>query len=264
MDTFKLKILAISAMLLDSIGIILINNNSWLYFACRCIGTISFPVFAFLITEGFLHTGDMKKYLKRLFTFSFLSEIPYDLAFYRFHFNIDPFTDIRYVFRDTAYSNTVLIRLNKHQNIFFTLFLGLSLIILFDMVEKKFKKDTFTDILISNSLDAALTVFFCALAYILHSDYSIAGILMIAAFYLFKESKPLMTISLFVIAGALLCNYADYTNTGNLMYIIGILSVLAMIPIILYNGKKGKDIKYFFYAFYPLHLLCLFMIGVFI
>jgi heme O synthase-like polyprenyltransferase len=264
MDTFKLKILAITAMLIDHIGIIFFSgtNHYWIYLACRSIGRLAFPIFAFLITEGFLHTKDIKKYLKRLFVFAVISEIPFDLAFYKYNFKMDVLKDIGSISKDITYSNAVLNRLNQHQNVFFTLFLGLALLVLFDMVEKKFNKNTFMDLLIANSLDAALTVAFCALAILFHTDYSIAGILIITAFYLFKNSKILMAFSLFLIAGSLLCNFAGYSQNKDLLSIISILAVFAMIPIAFYNGKKGKNVKYFFYAFYPVHLLCLFMFGV--
>lgn len=266
MDTFKLKLIAICAMLIDHIGIVMIYNTKHygLYLVCRGIGRIAFPIFAFLITEGFTHTSDIKKYLKRIAVFALISEIPFDLAFYQYNFNTDAVSDIRYAFRDFSYLNVVLTRLGKHQNVFFTLFLGLALITLFHLVENKFNKNTMSDNIISNSLDAALTVIFCILAFLLHCDYSVAGILIIAAFYLFKESKALMAISLFIITTTLLCDWNDYHRTGDLLSVISILATLSVIFIAFYNGKKGKDIKYFFYIFYPVHLFCLFIIGVLI
>ncbi len=57
------------------------------------IGRISFPIFAFMITEGLYQTKDVKKYVKRLFIFSFISEIPFNLMYdgsviYLFHQNV--------------------------------------------------------------------------------------------------------------------------------------------------------------------------------
>lgn len=44
------------------------------------IGRTAFPLFAFLITEGFTHTHDRKKYGINLFIFALISEIPWNLA----------------------------------------------------------------------------------------------------------------------------------------------------------------------------------------
>ncbi len=263
MNSFQLKVFAISVMLIDHIGAIIISATGYndLNFACRLIGRMAFPVFAFLIVEGFHHTSNAIRYMKRLLAFAFLSEIPFDLAFYQVRFNTDPISDIRYMFEDPSYSNVVLSRFNDDQNIFFTLFLGLLLIYLFDLVEKKFNKPDFMNIVISNSLDGFLTVAFCAAAYLLKTDYDLAGILVIVAFYLFRESKLIAAISIFIIMSSRFCNYTQFARTGNWWHILSAFAVLAIIPILFYNGKKGKSIKYFFYAFYPVHLVCLFLIA---
>jgi len=55
------------------------HGISW-YFICRCIGRIGFPIFAFLIVEGFLHTHDRKKYGLNLLIFALVSEVPWNLV----------------------------------------------------------------------------------------------------------------------------------------------------------------------------------------
>lgn len=267
MSTFALKIIAIVTMLIDHIGATLISPSlhPQAYLICRSIGRLAFPIFVFLIVEGFHHTHDIKKYLKRLGIFALISEIPFDLAFYHLHSGANFITDFRNLYNvpsHTINSNQleqVLERLNANQNVFFTLFLGLLLIYLMSLVEKNLKS-----VLLGNLVDAALTILICAVAFFMKTDYDIAGILMIVAFYLFRGSKALLSICLFIICGTILSQLDYYKETGNVLAIIPMLATFAIIPIAFYNGKKGKDIKYFFYIFYPAHLLLLFLITQFI
>lgn len=264
MSTFALKLFAIIVMLIDHIGAIFISSGGQpeLYFACRAIGRLAFPIFVFLVVEGFFHTRDVKKYMIRLGMFAVISEIPFDLAFYRTLHGTDFVGDFEAAFSNGFHSIRfahLLNNLNTHQNVFFTLFLGLALLYLMQQVEIKFKKQ----LLISNLLDAGLTIGFCLIALFLKTDYNFAGILMFVAFYLFRGSKLVISICLFII-NASMSNFAGFTATGNIFYVIQMLATFAMIPIAFYNGKKGKNAKYIFYIFYPAHLLILYLISLFI
>jgi len=261
MSTFILKLIAIIAMLIDHIGATLVNSsvNPELYYVCRSIGRIAFPIFVFLIVEGFHHTHDIMKYMKRLAVFALISEIPYDIAFYQYQTGRNFIEDVKTIvangFQQQQLASLVG-NLNRQQNVFFTLFLGLSVIYIMSLVEKKFQKQ----IIITNLLDAAVTIIFCFFAYILKTDYDFAGVLLIITFYLFRGRKILLSISLFLINATILSNVTAFLETGYLLYVIQLLATFAMLPIALYNGKKGKDIKYFFYIFYPAHLLLLFFL----
>lgn len=124
-----LKTLAVVAMIIDHIASLLLYDDTWkldmsveqvdnLYFVMRLIGRLAFPLFAFLLVEGFEHTSDRKKYAIRLLAFALLSEIPWDLS----HFN-----SLFYV---------------HSQNVFFTLFLGyLGLCALEDLEKRQDKKN---------------------------------------------------------------------------------------------------------------------------
>lgn len=249
MTTFSLKLIAIISMLIDHITAVFVPTDSMYYLIGRSIGRLAFPIFAFLIVEGFYHTSNVKNYLKRLGIFALLSEIPFDLAFYNQKIYNNAFewsnikSDLPKMFSDNEVFYTLINRFMAHQNIFFTLFLGLLAIYLINMAEKKNMNNMFY----TNLINAAITIGFSFVAAFLRTDYSLLGILTIVAFYLFRGSKPLLAIALVILSG------------GN---VIQALSAAAIIPIIFYNGKKGKSIKYFFYVFYPAHLLILYIIQI--
>lgn len=247
MSTFALKIIAITTMLIDHVTAIFIPPNTWVYLIGRIIGRIAFPIFLFLLVEGFFHTWNVQNYLKRLGIFALISELPFDLAMYNSFFgrlggNIK--TDLPQIFSDNQVFDTVIKRFMSNQNVFFTLFIGLATIYFMSIIEKKYKKN----MLYVNLFNAVITLVACLVAALLKTDYSYKGVLLIVAFYLFRGSKILLTISIFIIS----------------QDVIQAFSALAMIPIAFYNGKKGKDIKYFFYTFYPGHLMVLFLISLLI
>src|SRR5690554_6284341 len=93
MTSLILKILALTTMIIDHYGAIL-QSNILIY---RIIGRLAFPIYCFLLVEGYFNTSNVKNYAKRLFIFALISEIPFDLVFYG---------QIGF----------------EHQNIFFTLF----------------------------------------------------------------------------------------------------------------------------------------------
>lgn len=243
MSTFALKIIAIITMAIDHATVVFIPSNSWLFIAGRLIGRLTFPIFVFLLVEGFYHTSDIKKYLTRLGVFALISEIPFDLAFYSSRFSSlggDIKADLPKMFADGQMFDLVISRFMMYQNIFFTLFLGLLAIWLMSKVEMKYK----SKYLYVNILNGLITLGFSFTAAILRTDYGFLGILIIVAFYLFRGSKPLLGIAMLILSDN----------------IVQAFSILALVPIMFYNGKKGKSIKYFFYAFYPVHLLILYII----
>ena len=175
-----LKIIAIIAMAIDHFaasiilyGILMQQNPTFLghpvsmtipwwniYQVMRFIGRIGFPIFCFLLIEGFLHTSSKKKYATRLFLFALVSEFPFDYALFN-----TPFAP-------------------GYQNVFFTLFLGLLTIWAIDTVSHKEINPNLQWII--KILIAATG---CLTAWLLQTDYDYKGIILILLLYLFHDQK---------------------------------------------------------------------------
>ena len=226
---YRLKYIALFSMFLDHIGVIgkaFLSKN--VYFLLRAVGRLSFPLFCFILAEGFFHTKNRKKYQQRLFIFALLSEIPYDLAFHYL-----PASTLNSVLHLQKLSLTDFSAAFQEQNVLFTLFLGFTAMILnFDIL-----------------------IIFCCLSEVFQTDCGAAGILCIYFFYSIYKKRGSST-ELPIKAGFI----------GTLPAALPLLTYVSPFPVQIfaladslllhcYNGEKGRGSKYFFYLFYPLHLL---------
>lgn len=79
-----LKVIAVISMTIDHVALYVLAeylsmHEVWLYDVLRGIGRLAFPIFAFLVIEGFFHTHNIVRYMATLLIFAFLSEIPWYL-----------------------------------------------------------------------------------------------------------------------------------------------------------------------------------------
>ena len=216
----------------------------------RAVGRLAFPIFAFLIAEGAKKTHNIWIYLLRLGVFALISEVPFDLAFF-----------------GTSFQTGVLEF--EHQNVYFTLFLGLLCIAVLQLLEKI-------------RLAPLSFVFTLAAAYVaeelLKTDYGAMGVIAIFLFYLLLQTnskiKAAGVIGVCLLLSIIL-SASFYTEplyyvsgaTGTRFNLLSaarynqyeIWAVFAAPLLILYNGKKGKVKinKFVFYVFYPAHILLL-------
>lgn len=219
MSSFALHIWAMLLMLCDHLQLTLLPDLPIL----RCVGRLAFPLFAFMAVEGYLHTRSLKKYLLRLLMLAVISEIPFDLLVSGSVF--DP----------------------MHQNVIWTIILGLCCIRAFENISADLKK----------MLSAVVIIASLAAAIIARVDYSSAGVLTLLAFYAFRGNtvrcRLMQLLSLAFINLALL---------GGIKFAFPYqaLAVLSLPIIWLYDGSQGPHngfIKAANYLFYPAHMLIL-------
>ena len=305
-----LKIIALVAMFIDHLtAVILQNQYALMYHAAnittqeeqiawimahpfwtfgpiilRLVGRFGFPLFVYLLVEGYTHTRSVEKYAINLGVFALISEIPFDLGF-----------------------ESKLIA-PSYQNVFFTLFLGLLCIWAMDVFGSKHEWNKKVSLLflpsslllgaflgyifgvnmpgdfinqfielptyvyvaagacvmvivmatISGKWDDAKKIDFAAIAVsislfgtiaeLLKTDYSGMGVLTIAVMYLFRANKT----KAFALGCTVLTVCTLFEATAFFM----------LIPVHKYNGERGPKInKYLFYAFYPVHIGLLYLVA---
>ena len=79
MSSFILKLLAIIFMTCDHIGLLFLTPYAYtdsylsiIYWILRILGRFSLPIFAFLLSEGLVHTSSRLKYIFRLAIMAFI------------------------------------------------------------------------------------------------------------------------------------------------------------------------------------------------
>ncbi len=230
----QLKALAMLLMLLDHAYWTIAFEHEWM----TCLGRLAFPLFAFLVAEGYRHTGNFKRYFGRMFLFALITEIPFNLMTSVWYLN--PF----------------------HQNVMFTFCIALLLLRLLDMAWER-----------GLLVGLAATLMGAAAGYVVgictFVDYNGSGVLTVLAFWLAQKIRFGWAVQLAALA------WINLELLGGLSYVVTMLgqeiwvpkqafALLALIPIWLYNGKRGpgrRAWQYFGYAFYPAHILILVLLA---
>lgn len=218
MTSTKLKIIACVTMLIDHLTTFFDRHSNFeLVATMNSIGRLAFPIFAFLIAEGFYHTKNAKKYLTRLLIFAVISQIPYNITFMHKWIQWDQL------------------------NILFNFFFGLLALVIY-------KKNKYAGV-------AAVIAFSFLNQYVIHMGYGAFGVLLVFFFYIFRGSVVKQGASLTIMMVIYVLRYVIkfYPRSSFYMY-LQLFAILSIVFIAFYNGKKGKDIKYLFYVFYPGHI----------
>lgn len=216
----QLKIIALIAMTCDHVGKELLPQFQIL----QIIGRLAFPIFAYMVAEGCIHTKSKKKYLLTMIILAFLCQIVYYIA-----------------------------EKSLYQCVLVTFSVSIMLIITLDYAIKS--KKIWGYILCISAF--VLAIFVCLiLPWILaetdfYIDYGIFGVLLPVCVYLGKTRKwklILMSIPLVFLA----------VTMGNIQW----FALLTPFILAIYNGKRGVwKMKNLFYIYYPLHLAGIYLIG---
>lgn len=232
MTSMTLHLLAMLFMLFDHLWGTIVPGNNWM----NCIGRISFPIFAFMIVEGYHHTRNLKKYLLRLLLCALISEIPFNLAM----------------------GGRVFYPI--HQNVLWTFLISIGLIRWNEKARQSVKHWKMVLVGCLSVISAYI------LGIVTFVDYYHAGILMVLAFYFFRGRNWWNYLGQFLAMA-----YINLEILGGIGYEFQLFgetwffarqgfALLALIPIWLYRGKQGyhsRGFRMFCYLFYPVHLLIL-------
>lgn len=159
-----LKIIAMVTMLIDHTAYFLLYENFdiaqtlftvgttrvTVYYILRTIGRTAFPIYCFLLAEGYLHTKNRLKYGINLLAFALISELPWNFVH-------------------------VGSWLYEEQNVFFTLFFGYLCLCLMES-EK-------LHLLLRGAGVAAV----CLVSYFFKADYGYMGVAVVIAMYLLRK-----------------------------------------------------------------------------
>lgn len=301
-DSFTLKLIAIITMFIDHTTAVFLerymaknteffteqqsNLFQALDIVLRGIGRVAFPIFIFLLVQGFMHTRNKLKYAIRLGIFAIVSEIPFNFAF-----------------SNSLWDST-------HQNVFVTLFLGFLFMCFADFIFKKELKpwlgyigivlgSILSGIYVGSIIVSIMAVFGLApvgLVTLITILLTIVAVVVLMLVFCLKKSFNFLAqtgYTLFVLFALVMAAdflYTDYGGMGVLaigvayvfrnnykkcfgftfipLFLASILEAIGLYGLFFvgkYNGEKGKsNMKYFFYFFYPVHLGLLALIAHFV
>lgn len=221
LSAFQIKLLACFFMLLDHIGFFFFPEQ----IAWRAAGRISFPLFAFMIANGWYFTTNRHNYFWRIFIFGIIIQLPFAL-----------------------FINSSL------SNIFFTLSLGIIAIWLWD----KNKKPLLRIVL------CLLTMIAASLINADYGWYGVALILFCHIFYddfpRLAISFVLLSLMRIIIGYSQWMLGGEFPTIISLQP----FALLALAFIFLYDRTPGQKSRWLFFIFYPAHLAVLYLIYILI
>lgn len=287
MSAFVLKLIAVISMLIDHAAYSLFLAGVFTgkgYVYMRAVGRIAFPIFAYMIVNGFEKTHDVRRYFSRLALFAVISQPVYRLAFTAANYGAQALTGGGITLSLTAANITApcLAALIAAAYLIFAcrgrvdlslLWVCAALVLpyvrleVFGVTLLGGKLNVFYTLAIGLALIAALDALrrarggkgelFRALMLLLAAlsaalllqktaDYSWMGLALIAALYLARSRRVYQAG---VIVLWCVCEYAVMQSS----WFFALYAMLAAVPVLLYSGRLGARMRGF-YLVYPVHL----------
>ena len=211
-----------------------------IYQILRSIGRNSFPIFCFLLVEGFTHTKSRLRYALSLLLFGIISEPFFDITFFakKEVFNINFFECL----------SANLDHIWDKCNVYFTLLIGLLVIWAADFFIDKLREKFPIPLWASYTLAGLACGLGILVSERIHTDYHGFGVGLIFIFYLLRYQSPLNLVA----------GYLELSFLGTEYY-----ALPSFVLLYFYNHKRGRKIgnlKYLFYAFYPVHIFLIYVI----
>ena len=287
MSAFVLKLIAVVSMLIDHAAYSLFLAGVFTgrgYVYMRAVGRIAFPIFAYMIVNGFEKTHDVRRYFSRLALFAVISQPVYRLAFTAANYGAQALTGGGITLSLTAANITTpcLAALIAAAYLIFAcrwrvdlslLWVCAALVLpyvrleVFGITLLGGKLNVFYTLAIGLALIAALDALrrarggkgelFRALMLLLAAlaaalllqktaDYGWMGLALIAALYLARSRRVYQAD---VIVLWCVCEYAVMQSS----WFFALYAMLAAVPVLLYSGRLGARMRGF-YLVYPVHL----------
>lgn len=220
MTSNQLKLIAMVLMTIDHVGVELFPQMRIL----RIIGRLTFPIFAYMIAEGCVHTKNRKKYLLTIVAFAAVCQLVYLVAMGSLYMCI-LVTFTLSIILIYAFANAA-----KHKSVMGWILFAATLAAVYfvaEIVPVKFNVGDF------------------------YIDYGFAGIIVPLFVYIGRnkwEKLILLVVSLILLS----------ISIGGYQW----YCLLAVPLLTLYNGRRGEwKMKYLFYFYYPLHLVAIYFLS---
>lgn len=286
MSGFILKLSAMIFMVIDHSALALYNSgiiqNENLYIFLRGLGRPAFPVFCFLLAEGFYKTSSREKYFIRLCRFAVISQIPFCLVGLEENyvrgaaaaFGIRPEALLLIIplavyfiyscqkkFRPELFwlaaalflgcvdfsAGGIFFLSSGHLNVFYTLACALACMQDFEILSSDCGKE--------KTLLCALAVLIAVFVLQQNADYGFEGLIFALLLYRFHGRKKK---SVLICAACCLALYLPSVIIGDIAYLpMPVLSLISPLMIAFYNGSRGPKLRTAFYLVYPVHLALL-------